>query len=248
MTTTERSSAAYQVFMLVMCVFALGLQILQVILRGNAEIATILNRADYFLCAVFLFDFVVTFVRAPRKLRYMVTWGWLDLLSSMPALDAARWARVARIARIARVLRAVRASRELSQMLFRDRGRSAVFAAALLAFFLVIGSSAAILHFESGPGANIRGADDALWWAFTTITTVGYGDRFPTTVAGRVIAVLLMTGGVGLFSALSGALAAWFLAPEEKETDKELVLLHAEVAALRATIEERMPKPDTPPQ
>lgn len=248
MNTTERSSAAYQVFMLVMCVFALGVQLLQVILRGNAEIATILNRADYFLCATFLLDFVLTFVRAPRKLHYMVTWGWLDLLSSLPALDAARWARVARIARIARVLRAIRASRALSRMLFRDRGRSAIFAAALLAFFLVIGSSAAVLHFEVGPGANIQGADDALWWAFSTITTVGYGDRFPTTAEGRFVAVLLMTGGVGLFSAMSGALAAWFLAPEEKETDAELELLRADIAALRTTIEERLPKPAAPPQ
>lgn len=237
---TKKSSAAYQLLMLVFCLFALVVQILQVA-STNAEILVILGRADLLLCAIFLIDFGVSFHRAPRKLRYMLTWGWLDLLSALPALDAARWARLARIARVARVLRAMRASRELSALLFRDRGRAAAFAAAMLAFLLIIGSSAAVLHFEQTESANIKHADDALWWAFTTITTVGYGDRYPTTAEGRVVAALLMTGGVGLFSALSGALAAWFLKPDEEAVDAELLLLRSEIGALRDLMEARLP-------
>jgi voltage-gated potassium channel len=228
--------------MLALCVFALVLQLLQAVFRGRAEITTILEYADYFLCVVFLVDFGISLKNAPSKWRYFITWGWLDLLSSVPALDAARWARLARIARLARVLRALRASRALSRALFRDRGRAAVLAASLLAFFLIIGSSAAIVHFEANPESNIRDADDALWWSFTTITTVGYGDRFPLTPEGRVIAVLLMTAGVGLFSTLSAALAAWLLAPEGEATDAELVALRAEIASLRALLDERLPK------
>jgi voltage-gated potassium channel len=234
--------------MLVLCVSALAMQILQVAIVGDRHLSTLLERADLLLCAIFMIDFVVSLVRAPRKWRYFLTWGWLDLLSAIPAFQGARWGRLARIARLARVLRAMRESRAISSILFRDRGRAALFAAALLAFFLVIGSSAAILHFERAEGSNIQGADDALWWAFTTITTVGYGDRYPLTAEGRIIAVLLMTAGVGLFSALSGALAAWFLAPEDQATDAELGRLRADVAALRVLIEERMPKADAPPQ
>jgi voltage-gated potassium channel len=200
----------------------------------------VLEHADDFICVVFLIDFGLSLYRAPNRWRYLATWGWLDLLSSVPAFDAARWGRLARIARLSRVLRALRASRLLSKMLFRERGQSAALAAALLALFLVVGSSAAILRFEDLAGSNIKTADDAVWWAFTTITTVGYGDRYPVTGEGRFIAAILMTAGVGLFGAFSAALAAWFLAPEDEATDAEIAALRAEIAALRQIIEERM--------
>ena len=236
-------SPRYQLFMLVLCIFALALMVLDGVFRLDPEVERIVHHADNIICVFFLFDFALSLYRAPRKWKYFLTWGWLDLLSSVPALDAARWARLARIARLARVFRAMRASRSVAQLLFRNRGQSAAFAAALLALFLIIGSSVAILHFETASKEpNIRTGDDAIWWAFTTITTVGYGDRFPTSTEGRIIAAILMTAGVGLFGAFSAALAAWFLTPEEEEVDAELVALRAEVAALRELLEERLPK------
>ena len=63
------------------------------------------------------------------------------------------------------------------------------------------------------PTASITSASDALWWVFVTITTVGYGDRYPVTNVGRAVAVLVMIAGVGLFGTLSGFLANQFLAP-----------------------------------
>ena len=234
---------AYQLFMLVLCVFALGVLVLQAVFRADREIAAVLEYADHFICVIFLGDFVLSLVRAPRRWEYVRTWGWLDLLSSVPSFDVARWGRIARIARITRVLRALRASRMLTQVLFRQRGQSAALAAALIALFLIVGSSAAILHFEDVPGGNIKTADDAVWWAFATITTVGYGDRFPVSPEGRLIAALLMTGGVGLFSAFSAALAAWFLAPDERATENELAAVRAELGALRALIDERLEAP-----
>ena len=233
----RRISPSYQIFMLVLSVFSLAVLLLELIFRRDAEVSRVLNHADNIVCVFFLGDFVVSLANAPRKLRYLATWGWVDLLSSLPALEAARWGRVARIARLLRVLRALRASRMLGRILLRQRGQSVALAAALFAFFLIVGSSAAILRVEDVPGANIRTADDAVWWAFTTITTVGYGDRYPVTETGRVIAALLMTTGVGLFSAFSGALAAWFLAPDGKDTDSEVAALAAEVAALRKALE-----------
>jgi voltage-gated potassium channel len=234
----KRVSPSYQIFMLVLSVFSLVVLLLEVIFRRDAEVARVLDRADSFVCLFFLGDFVYSLVKAPRKLYYLATWGWIDLLSSIPVLEAARWGRVARIARLLRLLRALRASRMLWQILRHQRGQSVALAAALFAFFLIVGSSAAILRFEDVPNANIRDADDAVWWAFTTITTVGYGDRYPVTEAGRFVAALLMTTGVGLFSAFSGALAAWFLEAGGKDTDSQVAELTAEVAALRKAIEE----------
>ena len=60
-------------------------------------------------------------------------------------------------------------------------------------------------------GANITSAGDALWWAFTTVTTVGYGDRFPVTTEGRAVAVVLMVAGIGVVGAVTAAVASWIL-------------------------------------
>jgi len=235
-------SPRYQLFMLALCIFSLAILILDLALRPEPEVRKILDYADAFVCVFFLFDFGLSLVRAPRKWRYLLTWGWIDLLSSIPALDVARWGRIARIARLSRILRALRAGRVITQVLFRNRGQSVVLAAALFALFLVIGSSIAILQFETENTSNIKTADDAVWWAFATITTVGYGDRFPVTTEGRLIAAVLMTAGVGLFGAFSAALAAWFLAPEDEATDEEIAALRAEIAELRRVIEQRLPE------
>lgn len=61
------------------------------------------------------------------------------------------------------------------------------------------------------PSGNIRNFGDGLWWAFTTITTVGYGDRYPTTSEGRILAVFLMILGISLLGVVSATIAAWFV-------------------------------------
>jgi amino acid transporter len=79
----------------------------------------------------------------------------------------------------------------------------------LVAVIVIFTAAIAELEFERETG-NITTAEDALWWAITTITTVGYGDRYPTTIEGRLVAVGLMAVGVGLFGTLSGIAASWF--------------------------------------
>jgi voltage-gated potassium channel len=74
------------------------------------------------------------------------------------------------------------------------------------------------------PDSNIKNASDALWWAYVTVTTVGYGDRYPVTNAGRIVGVLLLTIGVGLFGVLTGYLATAFLKPKSaQQAEQEAV-------------------------
>ena len=230
---------SYQMFMLALCVIALGAILAQNAFRLDPEIERILEYADLVICMAFLVDFFVTLWRAPDRWRYLRTWGWLDLISSIPTLDVARWGRLARLARLLRILRALRATRVLSKVMMQQRRQSTSFAAAFIAFLLILGASTAILHFETAPESNIKSAGDAVWWAFTTVTTVGYGDRFPISTAGRVIAVLLMTAGVGLFGVFSASLAAWFLVPEGEAAESEIAGLREEIAALRRAIEDK---------
>jgi len=232
-----RARPLYQLFMLALCVLALAGIVLQYALPHNPEIEAILDTADLVICAAFAIDFLVSLWSAPDRLRYLLTWGWLDLLSSIPMLEVARWGRLARMARIARLLRSVRAARVLSTVILSRRRQSTLLAATLLALALIVASSTAILHFEKGGEANIRTAENAVWWAFATITTVGYGEFYPVTTEGRLVAAMLMTAGVGLFGAFSAALAAWFLVPEDEATDAEIAGLREEIQKLRESVE-----------
>jgi voltage-gated potassium channel len=138
-------------------------------------------------------------------------WGWIDLVSSIPAIGVLRAGRVFRLLRLLRILRAVRSTKLLIAYTFQNRKRGTFSAVAVISVLLVIFSSIAILNVETAPESNIKTAEDAIWWAFVTITTVGYGDRFPVTTEGRIIAALLMTAGVGLFGTFTGFVASWFM-------------------------------------
>ncbi|HEV7765232.1 MAG TPA: ion transporter [Thermoanaerobaculia bacterium] len=240
---TDSSSSgrrAYQLFMLALCVLALATIVVQHAFRLDPQIQIVLDYADFLICIGFAIDFFVSLWQAPNRWKYLITWGWLDLLSAIPTLDIARWGRLARIARIARVLRGIRATRLLTTSMRKQRSQSTFAIAALLALILVITSSTLILHFETLPKSNIHSADDAMWWAFSTITTVGYGDHYPVSTEGRLVAVFLMTAGVGLFGAFSAALAAWFLIPEGQATEHEIALLREEIASLRRALEKNV--------
>jgi len=229
------SSPGYQLFMLVLCIYALGALGVQAVIRIDPAINVIVDYADYAVCAVFFLDFIFSLWRAENRWRYFVTWGWLDLLSSVPILNAARWGRLARVVRVLRVLRGLRATRVLTTTVLKHRAENGFLAASLAAILLVIFCSIAILQFETSKESNIKTPEDALWWSVSTITTVGYGDHYPVTSEGRLVAAILMFGGVGLFSAFSAFLAAWFIGPKANES--ELASIRTEIAALREAIE-----------
>jgi voltage-gated potassium channel len=233
-------SPAYQVFMLALCIYALVALGAEAAYPGGTEILQLLTYADTSVCALFFVDFCLSLYRAENRWRYFYTWGWLDLLSSIPTLDLARWGRAARIARIVRVLRGIRATRILAGLLIEKRRQSGILAAALLALLLLTLASISILQVETNTASNIKTAEDAIWWALTTITTVGYGDHYPVTSEGRFVAGILMCAGVGLFGMFSGFLASWFVAPETKQGQQDIDSLRQEVRDLRMLIEASM--------
>jgi voltage-gated potassium channel len=200
----------YDLFSLALSIVALG--VLGLLARGglSAESRQLLEVADATLCAFFFADFCRNLIRADNRLRYLRTWGWLDLAASIPAIEALRLGRLGRVVRVLRVLRAVKASRMLVGAFRSRRRESTAWAAMLIALLVLFGGSVAILEVESGRGGNITNAADAVWWSVVTITTVGYGDFYPVTIEGRLIAVGLMVVGVGLFGTLSGMAASWF--------------------------------------
>jgi voltage-gated potassium channel len=211
MNASDREHVSpWQVAILAMSVFVLAALFVETVFSLPPDVLKILRVSDTVICFVFIGDFLVRLRRAESKAAFM-KWGWIDLVSSIPTLDVFRWGRIARVVKILRILRAFRSTRILLNYFFARRAEG-VFASALcISFTLVIFSAIAILNVEKVPDSNIKGAEDALWWAMATITTVGYGDRYPVTTEGRMLGAILMTVGVGLFGTFTGFVASWFL-------------------------------------
>jgi voltage-gated potassium channel len=238
----QPAGTGYQFFVLVLSIYALGVLVVQRVIDLQPETRAIFDYADYAVCGLFFVDFLISLQRAPSRWRYLFTWGWIDLLSCIPMLDATRWGRLARILRVLRLLRGLRATNLITSMVVRNRSENAFLTVSLAAILLLIFSSVGILQFETAPDSNIKTAEDAIWWAFTTVTTVGYGDRYPVTTEGRMIAVVLMCAGVGLFGTFSGLLAAWFLSPPAHSSASEISQLRDEVNRLSSLLEREIHK------
>lgn len=239
----DASSGPYQLFILAVSLFAIAILGVDTALTLSPETHRILGYADTAVCVLFFADFLHQLARAPNRWRYFTHWGWIDLLSSIPMVDALRVGRAVRILRILRILRAAKSTKILAEFLLRRRAQGAFLAASLITLLLIVFSSIAILIFEERPGGNITSAEDALWWTVVTLTTVGYGDHYPVTSGGRIVALLLMTAGIGLFGTFSGFIASWFLKPGEQQQDDHMAEVRAELAAIRQLVAER-PEPE----
>ncbi|MEZ4664808.1 MAG: ion transporter [Caldilineaceae bacterium] len=189
---------------------------------------------DWLFSAIFLVDFGVTLAGADDRKAYL-KWGWVDLLGSLPALP---WLRPFRLVRVVRILQRAR-TRSLLRMFIQKRADSVLWATSAVVLTTLVATSLLILPLErAAANANITTAEDALWWAFVTMTTVGYGDRYPVTGWGRLLAAVLMTVGVGLFGVLTSYLAAKFLAPAERENESELEAIRQDLAEIKQALAE----------
>lgn len=196
---------------------------------------TLASVANWTIWLAFLGEAVVMLVVVPNR------WRWLRehplevaiVILTPPFLPASlQAARVFRLLRLLRLMRAaVLARRLLSTEGVRD--------AAVFAMFTVLGGGAAYAAVEKGQNLN---AWDGVWWAITTVTTVGYGDSYPRTDAGRVIAIVVMLVGIGFVAILTAAAAARFLrAPSEDANELKAVNERLDEVLRRLDAAERRP-------
>jgi len=223
----------------------------------------LLSVYDNLICVIFLIDFFVNLRAAPKKSDYFFHHGgWLDLLGSIPSFGLTKYGGLLRLARLGRFARITRLLRgENKKALVKDvldhRSQYAGFITILLTIIVLTVASVLVLQFESqSPDANIKTGGDALWYSIVTITTVGYGDRYPVTTAGRTTAVFIMFMGVGIIGALASILASLLVgssAPEEEEApdtvpaptvEQELAAVKNELAALRQLLEKKASEAD----
>ncbi len=224
-TTTKnpaRKLITYDLAIGILAIFSLILLI--PIFFGNlsSQDKTVLINLEVVLCVVFLFDFFRNLRLAPNKWAYFLKGGgWLDLLGSIPFYAFAIF-RVARLFRIVRQLRRMTGG-EFRRMLTRQLAQSTLLFTLVVALILVFTISWGVLLAEQGaPNANIKTYHDAVWWAFVTITTVGYGDYYPVTGWGQFMAVILMFFGLGIIGVLSSYLASTFISRQRRRAAKIL--------------------------
>jgi voltage-gated potassium channel len=222
---------------------------------------------DSLLCPVLFYDFLAHLFYARNRFKYLVTVGWLDFLGGLPGLPLLRLARLPSLIITLRKLRLATPA-ELRQVARQRLAESTLLAVTLVVILVVTaGSILIVLIEEPVEGANIKTGSDAVWWSIVTVATVGYGDRFPVTDAGRLIGAAMIVMGVSLFSVLTSYIATLFMARRKSvgasETEllrrdllQQLEHLQQQAAAENAAVREELAQlritlaqlaPDSPP-
>jgi voltage-gated potassium channel len=220
--------------MTAMALLFLAVYATSVLWQGRPPAASrALETASVTIWTVFAVDLVVRVALADRRVRYLLTHP-IDVLSvALPML------------RPLRVLRVFTAG----QVLFRRgaglarSGQAVVLAAGLL---VLIGGLAALDAERGAPEASITSLGNALWWAMTTVTTVGYGDLYPVTPLGRLVAVSLMVVGVSLVGVVTATVAGWFLSQGER-SEAESEELSARLLRVEAKLDRLLAERDGTP-
>lgn len=206
----DKNIKLFDLLIIVLSIYVLLALLISSIFHIPKEIYKILEITDNCICSFFLIDFIRNLYNAKNKWEYM-KWGWIDLISSIPMLPSFRVGRLFRLIRLIRILRAFRSTKILIRYIFKSKIKGTMISVFIITLLIVIASSVSILIVEKGPTSNIKTAGDAIWWTMETITTVGYGDKYPVTPEGRFIGIILMISGVGLFGTYTAYIASLFV-------------------------------------
>jgi voltage-gated potassium channel len=196
---------------------------------------------------IFIVDFAVKLVLAPRKLAY-VRRNWLAAISLViPALRIFRIARVIRLLQMARVGRGLHLVRIVSSLNRSMRALRATLSRrgfgyiAALTALVVFGGAAGMYAFESETPGGLHSYGEALWFTTMIVTTLG-SQFWPETFEGRVLSVVLALYAIAVFGYLTATLASYFIGRDAESAEaelagaQELAAIRRELAALRAEV------------
>lgn len=202
----ERRTEVPLILLAVAFVVAYAWQVLDQSL--SPDVAGYLSAVSWTVWGAFAVDFLFRLALTDDRGRYALS-HWYDVLLIL--LPVLRPLRLLRLVVLFRVL-----DRSAAGSL---AGRVAVYVGGSAVLLVSLGALAALDAEQDADGANITTYADALWWACTTVTTVGYGDHFPVTTEGRLVAVGLMLVGIGLVGAVTAAVTSWILAHAAAERE-----------------------------
>jgi voltage-gated potassium channel len=190
---------------------------------------------DYLIWAVFAVEFIARLTLADRRGDYAFRHIPDLLMVALPML------RPLRLLRFLVLLRMI--NRRITATL---RGRVITYVVASASLVTLIAALAMLDAERHNPQANIKSFGDALWWALSTMTTVGYGDRYPTSGEGRYIGAGLMLAGIALLGVVTASIASWMVeqvrnveADARVATSGDIAELRAEIARLNTALAQR---------
>ena len=222
-----RDGVAYQRFsdavdgpLLVLAILWLPVLIIPLVSTPSPAVASSLDGIDYFVWAMFVVEYLVKLYLAPSRWRFVRTHVIDLIVIVIPFL------RPLRLARLVRVLKMARVATLLTEVLRRGRSilthKGLHFVLLSVVLIIVAAAGLEVLFEAKHSGSNIRNFGDALWWAMVTVTTVGYGDKYPTTAEGRGVAVVLMLVGIGLVGTITATVASYFVEQDQERNNVEL--------------------------
>jgi voltage-gated potassium channel len=216
----RKMNLGYEIFVGLLSILSI-LNIFLAFFYQDPDMRGILDIMNGLFSIIFLGDFTFRILTAPSKGKYFFRdFGWADLLASLP-FPQFKILRVFRLFRVYRLMRDIGPKR-IVHTLVKDRAGSALYVLLLMGIFVLEFGALAVLKAEkANPEANIKTAGDAVWYVIVTISTVGYGDRYPTTNWGRIYGTIIILVGVGIFGTFTGFLANFFLSPAKVESEPE---------------------------
>ena len=227
-TRLDRYEVKTTILMVTLAIVYIVLYAIEVLSSSLPEsVSSTLNIAGNVIWVTFVIDLAYRIYLAPQRLRYIVSHPIDVIAVALPAF------------RSLRILRVFTAGQWLmtdgKRVTYGRTGLSLV-----VGVLVIVGlGGLAILDAEKNvPGATITSFGDGIWFAFTTISTVGYGDLYPATAQGRFVAVGLMILGISLLGIVSGTLASKFLSQIREENDEDISVVLQELRELRVEVAE----------
>ncbi|TKB56758.1 potassium channel family protein [Ferrimonas aestuarii] len=211
---TKETFSPRELGMMLLSVLSVIVVLMIAFYDDGREHMQLLMHIDLMICIIFISNFFYGLWRSDNRAHYFKE-HWIDLVASIPAIEQLRYARIFQVLRVIRLARMTRSF--WGEFLKHKRETTVTSLLVGLVTVLTFASVLILLVEEGAPGANITTADEAIWWAIVTISTVGYGDFYPVTSMGRIIGAIVIISGVSFFGIVAGYLASVFVSPEEEE-------------------------------
>jgi voltage-gated potassium channel len=200
--------------------------------RVNGSASIVLVGTLFVLWAILLAEYLVRLVITPDRRGYLKR-RWVEPATvAVPALQ--HWHLVG----IEKMCLLLQEAELRVEGILRHHSLFRVLVAA--AATLVLGAWLVLLFEDNAKGSNIHSYPDALWWAIVTVTTVGYGDRYPISGGGRAVAVILMMLGIGLIGVLTATVASVFVKEHTDASKEEYRKGHEDLGQQLSVISDRL--------
>lgn len=222
-----------QTLLLILSIYVVIELYVSTLVTYSPELKQVLDYIDFGICMLFLYDFFTGIYKAENKWDYFKG-HWIDLISSIPTVEALR---AGRIVRIIRILRVVRSAKFVFTFFSRQNSfstlRNLMFIGAGIIFLFTL----SFYQLEKHANPHISSIGDSLWWTTITTITVGFlQDIPPVTVEGKFLSVALILLGMVMFSTLTGAITDFFI--EDEDIQENITQLKAKVDSLETKIDQ----------